>query len=160
MLVRGSLIVIYGPSNCGKLVGARARDVPRLRASVRRPQVRAGADELHRRRGHRRVHEATAGVERRTHPSAQGSSLNDLELYPGPVSLLEETQVDKLIDDILSMPERPTALFVDTLARSFAGGDENTAEDMNEFVAACDLIREETGVAVVVIHHTGQGQEG
>ena len=42
---------------------------------------------------------------------------------------------------------------VDTLARTFGAGDENTAQDMGVFIAALDRIRETTGAHVAVIHH-------
>ncbi|NUP96414.1 MAG: AAA family ATPase [Planctomycetaceae bacterium] len=161
MLVRGSLIVIYGPSNCGK--SFLALELAMCLASGR-PFAGRKCEQA---RTNYIAGEGIGGIKKRLLawggdgiPRPTEAPWNHFELYPGPVSLLEETQVDKLIDDILSMPERPVALGVDTLARSFAGGDENTAEDMNEFVAACDLIREETGVAVVVIHHTGKAKKG
>jgi archaellum biogenesis ATPase FlaH len=52
----------------------------------------------------------------------------------------------------------PVALIViDTLARAM-GGDENAAADMSAFVAACDQLREATGAAVVVVHHSGKDE--
>lgn len=44
---------------------------------------------------------------------------------------------------------------IDTLARSIAG-DENTASDMGEFVKACDMIRNATDAAVMIVHHAGK----
>jgi hypothetical protein len=44
-------------------------------------------------------------------------------------------------------------IVVDTLARTFGAGDENTAQDMGRFVANLDRLREETGAHVLVIHH-------
>lgn len=45
---------------------------------------------------------------------------------------------------------------IDTLARTFGGGDENTAQDMGRYVAGLDQIRERTGACILVIHHTGK----
>lgn len=54
-------------------------------------------------------------------------------------------------------PESPPALIViDTLARGFAGGDENHSGDMGRFLEACDHIRRETGAAILIIHHKGK----
>lgn len=50
---------------------------------------------------------------------------------------------------------KPTALVViDTLSRSIPGGDENDAETMTKAIQNIDRIRDETGAAALVIHHT------
>lgn len=45
---------------------------------------------------------------------------------------------------------------VDTLSRSFGGRDENSAQDMAEYVAALDHLRENTGACILVVHHMGK----
>jgi hypothetical protein len=45
---------------------------------------------------------------------------------------------------------------LDTLARVMTGGNENASEDMTSFVANVDRIRQETGAAVLIIHHAGK----
>jgi hypothetical protein len=51
----------------------------------------------------------------------------------------------------------PLALIVfDTLSRSAPGADENSPEDMSEIIGACDRLREATGAAVTLIHHSGK----
>lgn len=47
-------------------------------------------------------------------------------------------------------------LVVDTLARSFGNGDENSAQAMGAFVHACDYIRSTTGAHVMAVHHSGK----
>lgn len=49
---------------------------------------------------------------------------------------------------------RPKLIVIDTLARCFSGGDENTQEDMGQFVAGVDRLRTEYGAAVIAVHHT------
>jgi hypothetical protein len=44
-------------------------------------------------------------------------------------------------------------IVLDTLARTFGAGDENSAKDMGGYIEAADLIREATGAHVAVIHH-------
>jgi hypothetical protein len=46
---------------------------------------------------------------------------------------------------------------VDTVARAAAGLDENSASDMAVIVRFCDVLREATGAAVLLLHHTGLG---
>lgn len=50
----------------------------------------------------------------------------------------------------------PVFVILDTLARCIVGGDENSAKDVGVFVLGCDTIRQETGAAVMVVHHTGK----
>lgn len=51
----------------------------------------------------------------------------------------------------------PVRLIVlDTLARCFAGGDENRASDMGAFIAGCDYIKNQTGATILVVHHIGK----
>lgn len=44
---------------------------------------------------------------------------------------------------------------IDTVARAMHG-DENSSRDMGNFIKCCDLIREETGAHVAVVHHQGK----
>jgi KaiC/GvpD/RAD55 family RecA-like ATPase len=55
-----------------------------------------------------------------------------------------------------AMPVR--LVVIDTLSRAMAGGNENAPEDMGALVRAMDRIREETGVCVLFIHHSGKDQ--
>ena len=50
----------------------------------------------------------------------------------------------------------PGLIVLDTLARTFGGGDENSAKDMNAFNEACAMLAKESGAHVMVIHHTGK----
>jgi hypothetical protein len=45
---------------------------------------------------------------------------------------------------------------VDTIARTFGGGDENSSIDMGRYVAGLDVIRETTRAAVLALHHSGK----
>jgi hypothetical protein len=48
---------------------------------------------------------------------------------------------------------------IDTLARSFGAGNEDSAQDMGAFIGECDAIREETGAAVMLIHHGAKAED-
>lgn len=59
--------------------------------------------------------------------------------------------------------ESPDLIVVDTLARNFVGGDENSAKDMGEFVEGCEDIRRHFEAAVVPLHHStkdGKNERG
>jgi hypothetical protein len=45
---------------------------------------------------------------------------------------------------------------IDTLARSFGAGDENTVKDMTKCIRNLDAIREATQATILVIHHSGK----
>lgn len=76
--------------------------------------------------------------------------------------LSEQDGVDEVIADTLKIIERrgPLALIViDTVARNFGAGDENSTPDMGRFVKGCDMIRQLAKVSVVLVHHTGHGDK-
>lgn len=70
------------------------------------------------------------------------------------VRLMEPYQVDYLAEDVYAVGAG--LLVVDTLARSMAGGDENSAGDMGLVVSRLDRIRTEHDCAIVVVHHSGK----
>lgn len=49
-------------------------------------------------------------------------------------------------------------IVVDTLAVTFGGGNENSPEDMGQYVSNIKRIRDETGAAVLVVHHCGKDE--
>jgi len=62
----------------------------------------------------------------------------------------------QLVAQVKARGLKPTAVVIDTMARSIGGLDENSAKDVSTFVAACDYIREALHCAVIVIHHSGK----
>ncbi len=65
-------------------------------------------------------------------------------------------EVIQAIEEILiPIEEEPALLIVDTLARNFGIGDENSAQDMGVFIAELDRIRTTYGCSVLVVHHSG-----
>jgi AAA domain len=53
----------------------------------------------------------------------------------------------------------PALVVVDTVARNFVGGDENSARDMGALVEGCEAIRKELGTAVLPVHHTRKSDQ-
>ncbi|MDN7447313.1 AAA family ATPase [Burkholderia multivorans] len=45
---------------------------------------------------------------------------------------------------------------IDTLNQTAAGADENSAKDMGRYIASMKRLRDATGAAVVVVHHSGK----
>ncbi|RJG45465.1 AAA family ATPase [Mesorhizobium sp. DCY119] len=80
-----------------------------------------------------------------------------LLFQPHGIDVANPRVVRDFVTAIGSKGYRPGLLIVDTLARNFGNGDENTAKDMNAFVTGCDALRSAfPGCTVLVIHHTGK----
>lgn len=71
--------------------------------------------------------------------------------------LLQGEDVHALRVALRALPATPTLVVIDTLARSMTGGDENSAQDMGLAVAAAELVREEFGCHVLLVHHKPSG---
>lgn len=75
---------------------------------------------------------------------------------PTSIQMNEKEDAQALIDLILNTCPDPSLIVVDTLARNFGGGDENSTQDMNAFVRSVDEIRHATGAHMMLVHHTGK----
>lgn len=54
----------------------------------------------------------------------------------------------------------PRLIIVDTLARNFGGGNENSQEDMGRFIAALDNLKGKyPGCVVLIVHHSGHAEK-
>jgi hypothetical protein len=99
--------------------------------------------------------EGQSGIRRRLRAweLVHGASLATMLLLPEPVRFLDPADVDALYDEIAALPAMPALIVVDTLARNFGGGNENGADDMGRFIAACDRLRSLTSACILIIHH-------
>jgi 5S rRNA maturation endonuclease (ribonuclease M5) len=70
---------------------------------------------------------------------------------PVAVQLLNHADVEALIT--VASDLEPVFIVVDTQARVTVGGDENSAKDMGELVAAADRIRRATRACILLVHH-------
>lgn len=81
----------------------------------------------------------------------------NFKLIRRPVNFLQPDTVKKLLDTInhqyRDLPN-PSLIVVDTLSKSYQGGDENDSKDMREFLAACELLRNTYKCTVLVVHHS------
>ncbi len=80
-------------------------------------------------------------------------------LLPGAPQLLDGKDLTAFVDAIRALPRTPTLVVIDTLARTFGGGNENSQEDMNRYVAAADKIKDEFGATVAILHHNNKQGE-
>ncbi|EKN9262999.1 AAA family ATPase [Salmonella enterica] len=80
--------------------------------------------------------------------------------YAHPVDLSVKANVDGLIKEIkrieMHTGEPLRIVAVDTLSQSMMQGDENSASDIAKFMAGATRIVNETGAAVIPVHHSGK----
>lgn len=77
-------------------------------------------------------------------------------LIPESIPFLDLAEVRNLVWRIRNEYGPIDLLVADTLARLFGPGDESSTKDMNRFVDACDIIRDELDCAILVVHHEGK----
>lgn len=68
-------------------------------------------------------------------------------------------EVEAAVEKVKEKHGAPRLIVVDTVARSFGGGDENSTPDMTKFVAALDQFRERYGCTILLVHHTGRAEK-
>ncbi len=89
-----------------------------------------------------------------------GVSVEGAPLFVGPsVAIPDMEGLTELVLAIRALPEPPALIVLDTLARCFGGGDENSTQDMSKFVSACDVIRQYYRCTILVVHHTGHADK-
>lgn len=72
----------------------------------------------------------------------------------GSINLFDRNELENLRDDLASV--KPVMIIVDTLAMVSGDADENSTRDMNRIVNGCKWLAEQTGAAIVLVHHTSQ----
>jgi hypothetical protein len=90
-----------------------------------------------------------------------GTAVPDtLIVIPHVFCLLRDDEVlalARIVEETMVGMPHPAAIYLDTLARMFPGGDENSTKDMNAYVRnTAALGRAAHGAAVCNIHHTGK----
>ncbi len=77
-----------------------------------------------------------------------------LHVQPLPVRMHDERDVAALVACVHAQMRAPELVVVDTLARNFVGGNENSAQDMGLFVEGAEQIRTAFRCTVAVVHHS------
>jgi len=80
------------------------------------------------------------------------------------VQLTEEKDVEEFLKRLgeleAQLNQRAKLIVLDTFARSFVGGEENSAKEVGVWVEASRQIQERTGATVMAVHHTGKLKDG
>lgn len=64
--------------------------------------------------------------------------------------------LDTLTESLEAKHVRPSLIILDTLARNFGNGEENSATDMGAFISVIGEMQRRIGCAVMVVHHAGK----
>jgi Fe2+ or Zn2+ uptake regulation protein len=153
ILPAGVMAVMFGPSGVGKsfialdMALSTAAGIPWMGRTVARGPVLYVAAE-----GRRGI-PAREDAWHLAHTDCDASSIRFLD---EPVNMLDERDVNSLLADIAEMDTPPTLIVIDTLARCFGLGDENSTRDMGMFVAGAERLRRATGATVLIVHHCGK----
>lgn len=67
--------------------------------------------------------------------------------------------LEAAIDAAATYAGEPRLVVLDTLARNFGPGDENSTQDMTAFIAAADHVRLRYRCAVLLVHHSGHADK-
>ena len=76
-----------------------------------------------------------------------------------PIPFLDPRSAEMLLRRLDGQNMRPVLVVIDTLARCFVGGDENSARDTGVLIDAIGVIQRETGAGVLLLHHSGKPNE-
>jgi hypothetical protein len=80
----------------------------------------------------------------------------------GAINFIDENiseQVRKEVESLKNEHGAPALIVIDTVARNFGAGDENSTSDMGAFVKNVDSLRRENECVVLLIHHTGKKEK-
>lgn len=159
LLNRGAMSVIYGQSGSSKTFCALELGIAVASGQPWRGQ---------RTRKGRVVYvaaEGARGIKNRISALRDRVALGDLEtvefyLLPSVVRL---DRAGPDIDLFVQTVQRTIAstvdlVIIDTLSRSIAGKDENSAADMTTAVEAADMIRDALDCGVLIVHHSGKNE--
>jgi len=147
---QGSHLFLYGQTSVGKtyvavdIVMAKVTGVT-FQGKVLRPGpvVYIAAEDsisvIHRARAWLTHHERSLA-----HP---------LHFWDQPISFFNRKEVEEFLNELRTLPQRPSMIVLDNLARCFAGGDENQTKDMQTVCANIQWLQRETGCTFITIHH-------
>lgn len=71
-----------------------------------------------------------------------------------PADLVAADGVRAVLGALAAHPD-PLLVVIDTLARNLGAADENSSQDIGQFIAHLDLIRGQTHATILVVHHAG-----
>jgi len=80
----------------------------------------------------------------------------DLYVSPTAINMNDGEAMRRFYDEVTTLGT-PELLFIDTLTRMTPGTDQSSQREIGEFIRHCDDMVRTWNCTVVVLHHTGQG---
>jgi hypothetical protein len=155
VLAPGSLAMIYGPSGVGKSFFTLDLAIHIAMAREWRGKPVAGGGVCY------IAAEGAHGMRQRVEAVRRDLAVpDDTPFYMLPSSMAltgTPEDADALIAAVKAIPDLRLVVF-DTVHRTFGGGDENSAQDVGQYIGALDRIREATGACALMVHHTGKDE--
>ncbi len=106
--------------------------------------------------------EGGAGLKRRRDAIVKRHGLpKDIPIYFLRAQLDLRSKADDavaLLAAIKALGVKVALIIIDTLARAFGGGNENSSEDMGAFIGVVGLVMEELQCAALIVHHSGKDE--
>lgn len=96
---------------------------------------------------------------------ANGVDLEEAALYVSEraAALCDDDDAREVVDRVNEVAQghgiSPGLVVIDTVARNFGPGDENSNTDMSQFVQVADSIRNGHKATVLLVHHTGHQEK-
>jgi KaiC/GvpD/RAD55 family RecA-like ATPase len=161
LIERDSLIVLFGDPGAAKTFWALDMAFCVVSGKPHHDRkVKAGPVIYIAGEGHNGLARRRKAWENRHQVDLKGSPIFVSE---GPAMLTDDLNLLAVLnavgETVDAVGQAPQLVVIDTLARNFGPGDENSTQDMTKFVRACDEIRIEHGCAVVLVHHTGHADK-
>ena len=95
----------------------------------------------------------------------RGVPLDGVPLFKSEraAQFLDQTSAKAVADAVDALAQEhgtPTLIIIDTVARNFGAGDENSTSDMSNFIASIDDLRARYhGCAILLVHHSGHSDK-
>lgn len=105
--------------------------------------------------------EGSSGISKRLKAweIANQQSANNVFVLGREIELTNSSQMQNLVQIVEKTKTEDglkiELIVIDTLSQCLIG-DENSPKDMTAFVRACNKLRHETGVSVLIVHHSGK----
>lgn len=156
-----TLGLLFGDPGCGKsFVAADLGLSVATGAPFHGRKVKQGAVFLIAGEGHN-------GLTRRFAAWAKerGQGIKNAPLFMSnrPAQFLDADSASSVVEAVTELAAthgEPALIEIDTLARNYGPGDENSTSDMGAFVAAVDDLKARfPGCAVLIVHHSGHGDK-
>lgn len=157
ILLRSSVAMLYGPSGTGKtfytlamancIAGGWPFDGRKVRPGIVIYVSAEGTESI----GNRLT---AMGMERSPNLKVLRSAI---DLHSNDIDLSAVVELGKTI--VEATGKKIALVVIDTLARSFGGGDENAASEMNKVVGRITALKEALDTTVLIVHHTGKDAE-